>query len=174
MGILIKKKGWMVITILVIPVLVTFFALGHGNEHGHVSAQIGQGEVSIEFHRPLAGGRDVLALIQPGIYWMMGADGATILTTEVDLMFGDTRVAKGEYTLSAHFHDSETWSLVVSKDSGRRGSKPQEIIAEVPGTLSKLNASVDQMSIELTGQGSKGTLVLEWGISRLSVDFAAA
>ena len=174
MGIVIKKKGWMVITVLVIPLLVTFFALGHGNEHGHASAQIGQGEVSIEFHRPLANGRDVLALIQPGIYWMMGADGATLLNTEVDLIVGGTTVPKGEYTLSAHFHDSETWSLVLSKDSGRRGSKPQEIIAEVPGTLSKLNASVDQMSIELTGQGSKGTLVLEWGISRLSVDFAAA
>ena len=170
----IEKKGWMVITIFVIPLLVTFFALGHGNEHGHASAQIGQGEVSIEYHRPLAGGRDVLGLIQPGIYWMMGADAPTVLTTEVDLIVGGTTVSKGEYTLSAHFHDSETWSLVLSKDSGRRGSKPQEIVAEVPGSLSKLNASVDQMSIELIGQGSKGTFVLEWGNSRLSVDFAAA
>jgi hypothetical protein len=30
------------------------------------------------------------------------------------------------------------------------------------------------MTIELSGQGSKGTLVLEWGNSRLSVDFSAA
>ncbi len=170
----IKKKGWMVITVLVTPMLVTFFALGHGNEHGHASAQIGQGEVSIEYHRPLAGGRDVLGLIQPGIYWMMGADAPTVLNTEVDLIVGDTRVPKGEYTLSAHFHDTETWSLVLSTSSGRRGSKPQGIIAEVPGTIGKLNAPIDQMSIELIGQGSKGTLVLEWGNSRLSVDFAAA
>ncbi len=174
MGKVIKKKGWMVIAVFVLPLLMTFFALGHGNDHGLASAQVGQGEVSIEFHRPLANGRDVLSLIQPGIYWMMGADGATLLNTDVDLIVGGTTVSKGQYTISAHFHDAENWSLVLSNDSGRRGSKPQEIVAEVPGTLSQLSAPVDQMNIELTGQGSKATLVLEWGNSRLSVDFSAA
>ncbi len=174
MGRIIQKKLWLVVTVLATPLLVTFFALGHGNEHGHSSAQIGQGMVSVEYHKPLAKGRDLLTMIQPGVYWRMGADAATVLTTEVDLNFGGTTLSKGEYTLSAHFTAAESWSLVLSKSAGRRGAKPADILAEVPGTLGKTKAPVEAMTIELTGQGSKGTLVLEWGNSRLSVDFSAA
>ena len=171
---MIQRKSWLVITVLATPLLVTFFALGHGNEHGLTSAQIGQGTVSVEYHKPLAKGRDLLSMIQPGAYWRMGADATTLLKTEVDLNFGGTTVAKGEYALSAHFTDAESWSLVLSKSPGRRGGKPADILAEVPGTIAKTTAPVEAMTIELSGQGSKGTLVLEWGNSRLSVDFSAA
>jgi hypothetical protein len=171
---MIQKRLLLLVTVLVTPLLVTFFALGHGNEHGHASAQVGQGTVSIDYHQPLAKGRDLLDMIQPGVYWRMGADAATLLTTDVDLNFGGTTLAKGEYALSAHFTDANTWSLVLSKSPGRRGAKPADILAEVPGTTSKTMAVVEAMTIELSGQGSKGTLVLEWGNSRLSVDFSAA
>ncbi len=174
MGRMIQRKSWLVVAVLATPLLVTFFALGHGNEHGLTSAQVGQGTVSVEYHKPLAKGRDLLSMIQPGAYWRMGADSATLLKTEIDLNFGGTTIAKGEYTLSAHFTDGDSWSLVLSKSPGRRGAKPADILAEVPGTTSKTMAVVEAMTIELSGQGSKGTLVLEWGNSRLSVDFSAA
>lgn len=174
MGRMIQKKSWLAVAVLVTPLLVTFFALGHGNEHGQSSAQIGQGTVSVEYHSPLAKGRDLMTMIQPGVYWRMGADAATMLTTEVDLNFGGTTIAKGEYALSAYFADGGSWSLVLSKSPGRRGAKPEDILAEAPGTLGKTNAPVEAMTIELSGHGSQGTLVLEWGNSRLSVDFTAA
>lgn len=174
MGKMIENKSWLVIAVLVIPLLATFFALGHGNEHGLTSAKIGQGTVSVEYHKPLAKGRDLMSMIQPGIYWRMGADDVTRLTTEVDLNFGGTTVAKGEYALSAHFTDSESWSLVLSKSPGRRGAKPADVLAEVPGTLGKTQAPVEAMTIELSGRGSQGMLVLEWGNRRLSVEFSAA
>ncbi len=174
MGRMIQRKSWLVVAVLVTPLLVTFFALGHGNDHGNTSAQIGQGTVSVEYHSPLAKGRDLMTMIQPGIYWRMGADSATLLKTDVDLNFGGTTLAKGEYALSAHFTDGESWSLVLSKSPGRRGAKPEDILAEAPGTLGKTQAPVEAMTIELSGHGSQGTLVLEWGNSRLSVDFTAA
>jgi len=174
MGRMIQGKSWLVITVLATPLLVTFFALGHGNEHGLTTAQIGQGKVSVEYQKPLAKGRDLLSMIQPGAYWRMGADSTTLLKTEIDLNFGGTTVAKGEYALSAHFTDAESWSLVLSKSPGRRGAKPADILAEVPGTIGKTKGPVEAMTIELSGQGSKGTLVLEWGNSRLSVEFSAA
>ena len=174
MGRMIQKKSWLVIVVLVTPMLVTFFALGHDNDHGNTSAQIGQGTVSVEYHGPLAKGRDLMSMIQPGIYWRMGADAATMLKTDIDLNFGGTTVAKGEYALSAHFTDGGGWSLVLSMSPGRRGAKPAEILAEAPGTLGRTDTPVEAMTIELSGQGSKGTLVLEWGNSRLSVDFSAA
>ncbi len=171
---MIQKRLLLVVTVLVTPLLVTFFALGHGNEHGHASAQVGQGTVSIDYHQPLAKGRDLLDMIQPGVYWRMGADAATMLTTDVDLSFGGTTLAKGEYALSAHFTDANSWSLVLSKSPGRRGGKPEDILAEASGPVGKTEALVEAMTIELNGHGSNGTLVLEWGNSRLSVDFSAA
>ncbi len=174
MGRLIQKKSWPLVAVLATPLLGTFFVLGHDNEHGHTVAQIGQGTVSVTYHQPQAKGRDLLNMIQPGLYWIMGADAATTLTTEVDLNFGGTTISKGEYTLSAHFTDAKSWSLVLSKSPGRRGGKPADILAEVPGTLGKTKAPVEVMTIELSGQGSKGKLVLEWGNSRLSVEFSAA
>ena len=174
MGRMIQRKSWLVVAVLATPLLVTFFALGHGNEHGLTSVQIGQGTVSVEYHKPLAKGRDLLSMIQPGAYWRMGADSTTLLKTEIDLNFGGTTIAKGEYALTAHFTDGESWSLVLSKSPGRRGGKPEDILAEVAGTLGKTEGPVEAMTIELSGHGSKGTLVLEWGNSRLSVDFSAA
>ena len=171
---MIQKKSWLVVAVLVTPLLVTFFALGHGNEHGQASAQIGQGTVSVEYHKPLAKGRDLMSMPQPGVNLRMGAYAATVLKTEVDLNFGGTTLSKGEYTLSAHFTDGDSWSLVLSKSPGRRGAKPTDILAEAPGTLGKTQAPVEAMTIELSGHGSNGTLVLEWGSSRLSVDFTAA
>ncbi len=174
MGRMIQRKSWLVVAVLATPLLVTFFALGHGNEHGLASVQIGQGTVSVEDHSPLAKGRDLLSMIQPGAYWRMGADSTTLLKTEIDLNFGGTTIAKGEYALTAHFTDSESWSLVLSKSPGRRGGKPADILAEGAGTVGKTEALVEAMTIELNGHGSNGRLVLEWGHSRLSVDFSAA
>ncbi len=174
MGRMFQKKSWPLAAVLATPLLGTFLVLGHGNEHGHTEAQIGQGTVSVEYQQPLARGRDLLNMIQPGMYWSMGADSATLLKTEVDLNFGGTTVSKGEYTLSAHFPNKESWSLVLSERPARRGTRPAKVFAEASGTLSKTQAPVEEMTIEVSGQGSKGTLVLEWGNSRLSVDFTAA
>ena len=154
--------------------LATLFALGHGNEHGNATATIGDGTVSVEYHRPLANGRDLLSMVQPGLYWRMGADSPTTLTTEVDLLFGDTTVPEGEYVIWAHFEDAEHWSLVLSTDQSFRKVDPDSILVELPGSVSKNEDVVEILTIELKGQGNKGTLTLEWGTARLTADFTAA
>ncbi len=114
-----------------------------------------------------------MAMLQPGIYWRMGADKPTIMTTEADLIFGGQRVAKGKYTLAAHFLADGKWSLVVAEGALRGSSEPQGKVAEVQGTISELDAPIEAMSIKLESNGSKGTLILEWGTARLTADFAA-
>ena len=154
--------------------LAAAFALGHGNEHGHSTATVGDGAVSVDYHRPVANGRDLLSMIEPGAYWRMGADSPTTLTTEVDLLLGDTTVPKGEYVLWAHFSDTEHWSLVLATAPSRRQPDPATILVEMPGSVSKTPAVVETLTIELTGQGASGTLTLEWGTARLTADFTAA
>ncbi|MEE2822204.1 MAG: DUF2911 domain-containing protein [Acidobacteriota bacterium] len=160
--------------IFALILLATAFALGHGNDHGHAHVTLANGEVSVEYHRPLAKGRDLLSMVQPGLYWRMGADGPTTLNTEVDLLFGDTTVPKGEYVLWAHFEDSERWSLVLATAPSRRQPDPDTILVSRPGSISKNTEAVEQLTIELTTENNTGILVLEWGTARLSVNFTTA
>jgi hypothetical protein len=133
-------------------------------------ATFGGGKITIDYGRPSAKGRDVMGMISPGDYWRMGADAATTLKTQVDLVFGDTTVPKGTYTLLAHFVEKEKWNLVVAKSVSR--GAPEEVAAEVPGTFETGKEPVEQMTIELKEDGDKVQFVLTWSTYRLSVDFS--
>ena len=146
---------------------------GHGNKPGSSTATIGGGEVTVKFTGPSANGRDVMSLIQPGSYWRMGADSATTLTTNVDLKFGDMVVPKGSYKLVAQFDENKEWSLIVAEDLGG-GFKPTKVVGKAAGVVGKQDAVVENMTIELMADGSKGTLVLQWGTARLTAEFSAA
>lgn len=146
---------------------------GHGNKPGNSTATIGGGEVKVDFVGPSSDGRDVLSLIQPGSYWRMGADKATTFVTAVDLKFGDMTVPKGSYKLVAHFAEDKSWSLVVAEDLGG-GFAPTKVVGKVAGAISTLDAAVDNMTIKLEGNGSKGKLILDWGTARLTAEFSAA
>jgi hypothetical protein len=148
-------------------------AVAHGNKPGTASVKIGGGEVKVDYVGPSAMGRDVMTLLTPGSYWRMGADKATTLTTDVDLKFGGTVVPKGSYKLVAHFSDDKKWSLVVAEDLGA-GFKPTKVIAQAPGTVSKLDAVAENMTIKLETAAGKGKLVLDWGNARLTAEFTAA
>ena len=169
-----RADNTILIGIFSFVLLTTVFTQGHGNEHGQATATVGDGTVSVAYHSPLAKGRNLLSMVQPGIYWRMGADSPTILTTEVDLLVGDTTIPQGEYVLWAHFEDTEHWSLALSTSKSFRQVDPDTIVAEIPGAVSKIANTVEEMTIELTGQGKNGTLTLEWGTARLTATFKAA
>ena len=53
--------------------------------------------------------------------WRAGANSATTLKTDGDLMIGDLRVPAGTYTLFVDISDPDNWTLIVSKDTGEWG-----------------------------------------------------
>lgn len=148
--------------------LVSTLLRAQANPRGQASCA--DGKVSVDYGRPSAKGRDVMGMISPGSYWRMGADSATTLKTDVDLVFGDETVPKGTYTLLAHFVEQDKWNLVIAKSVGG-GYAPEGIAAEVPGTLEKGKDHVEQLTIECKEQGDQSSLVLAWTSYRLSVDF---
>ena len=168
-----KKKVIAVLALGLVALLASPAVFGHSNKPGSTSATVGGGEVSVDFVGPAAKGRDVLSLIQPGSYWRMGADRATSLKTDVDLKFGDMTVPKGSYKLVAHFSDSESWSLIVAEDLGR-GFKPTKVIGKAPGSVSKMDSTVENMTIKIEAEGSSAKFVIEWGTARFVAEFAAA
>jgi hypothetical protein len=162
-----KKVALAVVGLMVALALATGL-VAQANPRGE--ATLGGGKVTVDYGRPSAKGRDVMGMISPGSHWRMGADTATKLTTQVDIVFGDTTVPKGTYTLLAHFVEKEKWNLVVAGSVGR-GNVPEDVAAEVPGKFESGQEHVEQMTIELKEDGDKGQFVLTWSTYRLSVDF---
>jgi hypothetical protein len=150
---------------LALAVAAPVFA--HAAERGTAKATLGGKAVTIDYGRPELKGRDMLAQAQPGTPWRMGADAATTLVTEANLSFGAAKVPAGEYVLKATKGEGDAWTMNVHKKGG--GEK----LVDVPLTASKLDASVEAFTIDLTGAGKDGTLALKWGTTSLGAAFKA-
>jgi hypothetical protein len=137
------------------------------NPRGEAKATVSGKTVSIDYGRPSLKGRDMLAQAKIGTPWRMGADAATRLTTEADLSFGDVKVPKGEYVLTATKVAADIWQLNVLNGADSRK------VADIPLTESKVDDNVEQFTVELHGQGDKGQLKMVWGKTALSTAFTA-
>ncbi len=153
--------------------LATTLLLAQGGSRGKASATIGSAHVSIDYGRPMLNGRDPMGMIKPGQVWRLGASAPTTISTDRDLMFGNTRVPKGNHILLAQLTEPGKWVLLASTkpwDSYDSSAK----IAETPMELEKGQDSVEQMTIKLSGHGSQGDLRVAWGTSRLAATFSVA
>ena len=150
---------WAVAFVLTTPVLRA------GNERGEAKTTVAGKAVAIDYGRPTLKGRDMLGQAQVGQPWRMGADAATSLKTDADLAFGSVTVPKGEYILTATKLAADEWQLNVLRKADN--SK----VADVPLTASKLATSVEQFTIDLTGDKDKGELKLRWGTTALGTSF---
>ncbi len=163
-------KGVLFLGAISALILAPTYVLGHGNERGTASANVEGGVVKIDYGRPMLKGRDMLSEIQSGDYWRLGADKATTLTTDVDLMMGgDHSISHGEYKLFAKFLGDDKWSLVLAEGSER--GKPEGVVAEIPMPVMKLDAPVEMLTIELSAEDMQGKITIEWGTMQMVADF---
>lgn len=90
------------------------------------SATIGGKAVSIKYSSPSVKGRKIFGGLVPyGQVWRAGANSATSLHTETDLMIGTVSVPKGDYTLYVLPTEKE-WMLIVNKQTGQWGTEYSE------------------------------------------------
>ena len=97
--------------------------------------------------------------------WRAGADAATLLQTDADLMIGNLAVPKGTYSLYVNLKNMEAWELIVNKQAGQWGLTydQSQDLGRVPMTMSKPPALVETLRYALTDQGGgKVELLLEW------------
>jgi len=120
-------------------------------------ATVGGKKITIKYHAPSVKGRkifgpDGLISKDPNFpVWRAGANEATALHTDADLMIGDIHVPKGDYTL---FVDTGVtpWQLIVSKETGQWGLayKKANDLGRTPMKMSKPPAPVETYKMTLT------------------------
>lgn len=167
---------------------------------GMASTQIGDHWIDVTYSRPILRGRDNIfgsgdeygkTVNGGGDYWRVGANATTKLKSDMDLMIGGKKVPAGEYGLVVGLNPKE-WTLVVTSQKtmdkwmgreevakgvmwGSYGYKPDFDVARAKMELTKLDHSVDQMTIAFLDVDDSGaTLAVSWDKTMATVRLKAA
>jgi len=134
--------------------------------HETVNATVGDAKITIVYGRPYtkdpkSGEKRKIwgGLVPYGKVWRMGADEATILTTDKNISIGGTAIAAGTYSLYL-WPEEGSAKLIVNKQTGQWGTKYDEKQDLVRIDLKKSAAEkpADQFTIAV----DNGMLKLMW------------
>ncbi|HEX9165141.1 MAG TPA: DUF2911 domain-containing protein [Gemmatimonadales bacterium] len=106
--------------------------------------------------------------------WRTGANAATTLMTEVDLVVGGANIPKGTYVLFT-IPSATGWKLVLQKDANQGGEYKQENdVARVDLKVRTLSAPLESLTIWLvpTAGAARGELRISWGLTEASTEWA--
>lgn len=148
------------------------------------SVSIGGKTITITYSSPRVNGREGKIFTKDGLIshdphypvWRAGANAATTLKTDGDIVIGDLHVPAGTYTLFVDISNPEQWVLIVSKATGEWGLayNPAQDLGKTPMTMSKPPALVEDLTYTLTDDGGgKGKLTLSWENMSASVKIMA-
>jgi len=140
--------------------------------HESVTATIGGKKVTIEYGRPQMKGREIFGKLVPyGQVWRTGADEATVLTTEGDLMLGALHVPAGTYSLFTVPGEKE-WALVVNKTAKQWGAFKYDAATDLGRakmSVKTLPSPVETFTIMLEPKGTSGVLRMQWATTEASI-----
>jgi len=154
--------------------VVTSKVGGGGSPHETVEWSLDGAKITIAYGKPFLKGRPLESLTPAGQVWRLGADEATILTTDKSLMIGSAMLQPGSYSLYAVPNPGK-WKLIINKKTGQWGIPyPKETeameLARVDLKEGKASAPVENFTISIADTPAGGTLKLAWGTMEQTVD----
>jgi hypothetical protein len=145
--------------------------------HETVNATVDGAQITIVYGRPYtkdpkSGEKRKIwgGLVPYGKVWRLGADEATILTTDKDISIGGTAIAAGSYSLYLWPEESGA-KLIVNKQTGQWGTKYDEKQDLARIDLKKEAAAKDADQFTIAVDGS--TLKLMWENTQYSAEIKA-
>ncbi len=144
--------------------------------HESVSGKVGEATITVTYGRPYKKGREIYGGLVPyDAVWRTGADEATTLETDRDLMVGELHVPAGKYSLYT-MPSASNWTLIVNKVSEQWGTQYDE--AEDLGRAEMSVAEAGEMTEQLTvgieaGEGMNGTLSVVWDMTVATIPILA-
>ena len=103
----------------------------------------------------------------------LGADEATLLITQQPLVFGETTLPAGAYTLYVVPAETGPSKLAFSSNLGKWGVPVDEThdVTRVALTKTPLEKTVDQLTLGIENNDAGGVLKIQWEDTQLSVSF---
>jgi hypothetical protein len=149
--------------------------LGQMSPPDTLRATVGAAHVQIAYSRPSRRGRTVFGNLVPwNQVWRTGANAATELSTSADLVFANTVVPAGKYTL---------WSLptpagaklIINSQTGQWGTDydPAKDLVRLDLTETVLATPVERFAFSIAPQGGGGVLRFSWDDREYSIPFRA-
>ncbi len=134
---------------------------GQLSGRGSFSVEMGGGAISLDFGQPRRRGREIFGKVVPyGKVWRTGANKATHLKSEVDLVIGGSKIPAGEYTLFTMLEE-ESGKLYINKETGQNGQRYDESKNLVELRLDRVllkDEIIEDFMIDIEG----GLLRLRW------------
>ena len=137
------------------------------------SYKISEKAIKVIYSRPQIKGRDLSKLAPNDEVWRTGANEATEITFYKPVMFGDTKIKAGSYSLFTIPGDKE-WTIILSSDINvwgaytyKKGNDVARI--KVPATNSK--EILEAFSIVFEESKSGVDMYMGWGTLRVKVPF---
>jgi hypothetical protein len=143
------------------------FAQAQQSPHETTAATIGGDHITISYGRPYLKARHVGGEVAPyGQVWRLGADAATLLTTETAIDLGGLAVPAGSYALFAK-PTAKGWKLIVNKVAKQWGldydKNKAEDLGSVDLNVSRGGTPIEQFTMALESTGGKtGKLKFMW------------
>ena len=176
-----SKKLWIGLAILAVVVMVVFFYL---NYRARTISPPGKEEltsagmtVTVTYNRPSVRGRLIFGpeeqdALQPfGEYWRLGANEATEISFNRDILFHGVPVKAGTYRMYA-IPGPDAFEMVLNTEVGKSGaSQPEEEndVARIKVPTQKTSAPVEQFTISLAPAGRGIEMIFEWSDTRFVV-----
>jgi hypothetical protein len=144
--------------------------LGQVSTRDTARATIGNAHVWVDYGRPALRGRNVWVNgVLGDTLWRTGANAATQLGTDADIVIGGATIPAGTYSLWTA--TTGGYQLVVNSQHGQWGTEYDRTkdLARIPLRDSAASPLVERFTIAFTPDGSATLLTLAWGDKRLSV-----
>ena len=138
-----------------------------------VNATVGGANITVAYSRPFKRGRVIFGEVVPwNEVWRTGANAATVFTTDKDLVFANTVVPAGQYTLWTLPTQSGA-KLIINSESGQWGTDyhADKDLARLDLTTRRASPPVEQFVIGVDPQGSGGVLRLAWDDLEYTIPF---
>ena len=134
--------------------------------------------IRIDYGQPHLRGRvlHTNGLVPFDTVWRLGANAATLFTTDVDLSVGGVRVPKGRYVAQV-LPTRTQWTLILQAETSGAASvnvtryDPAKDAARIPLELTPLGTPMESLSIWLVPSSApgapSGVLTIAWGTVQL-------
>jgi hypothetical protein len=152
-----------------------------GNGLGNLSPRdtargtVGGAHIQIDYGRPMKRGRTIFGNVVPwDTVWRTGANQATQLITDKNLVIGGTPVPAGTYSLFT-IPSPKGWQLIINKQHGQWGTDydSKQDLARVPMTVRTVATPVERLEIAIRNQAGRARLAIGWERTEAVVEVKA-